>query len=180
MCLTCICHEVLGDTLGFLQTLLKWPMILQLWHSLLTVGHLYLSLCICRSPERKNLELLDCVDWVDSEYLCLKDVLIGGLHLALNLCSSLWSKVDSLCLLLAKSALRDTLCHLVDSSAVQISIAFSRIKSLLMSICHLYAVMEFTPETVTSHNNLSESNGYLYSCTSSCEAFMNSDLGFLG
>ena len=47
MCLACVCHEVLGDTLGFLQTLSKFPMILQLWHSLLTAGHLDMFLCAC-------------------------------------------------------------------------------------------------------------------------------------
>ena len=137
MCLTCVCCEVLGDTLGILQTLLKCPMILQMWHSLLTAGHLNLSLCACGPPQKKHLELLDYVDWADSMYLCLKDVLFGGLHLALNLCTSLWSRVGSLCVLLAKFGLKDSICLLVESPAVQILIAFSRwsLYQCLYTVC---------------------------------------------
>ena len=55
-----------------------------------------------------------------------------------------------------------------------ISMAFSRVKSMPVSMHHLYAVMEFTPETITYGINLSESSGYLHSCTSSCALFVNS------
>ena len=107
--------------------------------------------------------------------LTFKDVLLSGLHLALNLCTSFWSRADAFSVLLAMAGLRGSICLLVESSAVQILMAFYKVKSITMSMHHLYVVMEFTPETMTSCNNLSESDRYLHSCTISCAVFMNSD-----